>query len=500
MQLRELLAYEKITIQCHDNPDADTLATGYAAYCYLQAHGIKPRMIYAGRKITKDNLRIFVEALDIPVENVQNTDQPIEGLLLTVDCQYGSSNVTHFDADEVIIIDHHQPDGTVNVRNHIISSYVSCSTVIWEMLKQEQFDLKAYPALQTALYYGIYTDSGEMSNVSNPVDKDMLDDLTYDKGLIYRLKNSNISIDELEIAGVAMIRTTFNKELHFAVVRTAECDSNILGFIADLVLQVSAIDSCVVFNVLNGGIKFSTRSCVNTIRADHLAKYISLGIGSGGGHKDKAGGFISLGNYEREYKETEPVTYFENRMEEYMEAYEIIDVLNYRFDTSTADIYAKKKFKLGYVVASDIIPVGSDITIRTLEGDLHFTVNADTYIMIGVKGEIYPIAKEKFEASYRKLEEKYTLELEYGPKAIIQNSGREYRLMDYARSCESTGTSMIYARKLTDHGVKIFTKWDRNSYMLGEPGDYIAARYDDPDDVYVIENQIFDKTYSEVQK
>lgn len=61
--------------------------------------------------------------------------------------------------------------------------------------------------------------------------------------------------------------------------------------ISDLVLQVSEIDVCVVFNVLDFSIKFSVRSCVKETKASHLAQVISKGIGSGGGHLTKAGGF-----------------------------------------------------------------------------------------------------------------------------------------------------------------------------------------------------------------
>ena len=32
MKLSDLAAYNPITVQCHDNPDADALASGYALY------------------------------------------------------------------------------------------------------------------------------------------------------------------------------------------------------------------------------------------------------------------------------------------------------------------------------------------------------------------------------------------------------------------------------------------------------------------------------------
>lgn len=34
MMLEELLGYDRITIQCHDNPDADAIASGFGLYCF----------------------------------------------------------------------------------------------------------------------------------------------------------------------------------------------------------------------------------------------------------------------------------------------------------------------------------------------------------------------------------------------------------------------------------------------------------------------------------
>ncbi|MCI9072480.1 MAG: hypothetical protein HFH80_06650 [Lachnospiraceae bacterium] len=36
-------------VQCHDNPDADALASGYGIYCYLKARGKKVRFVYGER-------------------------------------------------------------------------------------------------------------------------------------------------------------------------------------------------------------------------------------------------------------------------------------------------------------------------------------------------------------------------------------------------------------------------------------------------------------------
>ena len=58
MKLSELLKYDDIVIQCHDNPDADALSSGYALSWYLCKNGKTPRFIYRGKnKIQKQMKR-----------------------------------------------------------------------------------------------------------------------------------------------------------------------------------------------------------------------------------------------------------------------------------------------------------------------------------------------------------------------------------------------------------------------------------------------------------
>ena len=47
MMLGELMGYDRVTIQCHDNPDADTIASGFGLYCFFRDQG-KDSCIPAG--------------------------------------------------------------------------------------------------------------------------------------------------------------------------------------------------------------------------------------------------------------------------------------------------------------------------------------------------------------------------------------------------------------------------------------------------------------------
>lgn len=293
MRLKELLKYDDIVIQCHDNPDADTIASGYAVYCFLKAYGKNSKLIYSGRNtIRKSNLKLMVSELHIPITHVEKLDEP--ELLVTVDCQYGESNVTMHKAKNIAVIDHHRISGKVPELHEIRNKFGSCSTVLWHMLKEEDFAINSDIRLSTALYYGLYTDTNEFTEISNTMDMGLRDEVEVDHVLIGRLRNANMSLEELEIAGTALLKSDYIEDYRCAIVKAGMCDPNVLGIISDLLLAVDVVDTCLVFNVLPNGVKLSVRSCVENVKASELATVICDGIGSGGGHMNKAGGFIQM--------------------------------------------------------------------------------------------------------------------------------------------------------------------------------------------------------------
>lgn len=505
MRLQDLEKYNPITIQCHDNPDADALAAGYGLYCYFQSKGKEVKLVYSGRnKIQKSNLRLMVDKLKLPVEYKAPSGKErlhIKGLLLTVDCQYGAGNVTGLSGDEIAIIDHHQVEISDVPLSLINPNLGSCSTLVWKLLTQEGFVIDDENGLGTALYYGLYTDTNQFSELYNPLDMDMREALPFDKSLITLFRNSNLSLKELEIAGIAMIRYSYNNDYEFAVIKAQPCDPNILGLISDFLLQVDIIKTCVVFNEVGDGYKFSVRSCIKEVNASELASYLAEGIGSGGGHYEKAGGFISMKLYEENYPTLHSEGYFNNRMTQYFDSFELIYATEYQADTTDMKMYEKKKVPVGFVKAADVLPVGTPITIRTLEGDIEMMVEEDLYIMIGIKGEVYPNRRAKFEQSYLELDKKYSYaecsaNTEYTPTIKNRQDGKNLVLTDYAKMCVPTGEVKIYAKPLTK-GVKVFSAWDKGKYMLGRPGDYLAVRCNDLHDIYVVEKDIFGRSYDE---
>ncbi len=506
MKLSDLHKYNPITIQCHDNPDADALASGYGLYCYFSELGKTVRLIYSGKnRIQKSNLKLMVEELKLPVEYVPvgfGETVRLDGLLITVDCQYGSGNVTRFEADEIAVIDHHQKEQEPGPLSVINSRLGSCATLVWKMMQSEGFDVNARENLGTALYYGLYTDTSQFAELYNPLDMDMREALVFDKGLINLFRNSNLSLQELEIAGIAMIRHTYNDDYQFAVIKAKPCDPNILGLISDFLLQVDAIKTCAVFNETGDGYKFSVRSCTKEVNAGDLAAFLAQDMGSGGGHFEKAGGYISLRRYEDKYPTLHSEGYFNNRMTEYFDSFELIYAKEYELEADKMERYKKNKVPVAYIKSDEIFPVGTPITVRTLKGDVNIEVSKNLFIMFDVKGEVRPEKRENFMEDYEILETEELLHQaittsEYVPVIKNRATGKDVSVADYMGFCVPVGEKYVYAKQL-EKGVKVFTLQDKDGYMTGAPGDYLAAYCDNPEDIFVVEKARFEKRYTAV--
>lgn len=337
MILSELERYNRIVVQIHDNPDADAVGSGYSIYRYFLSRGKDVRLIYGGRNVvSKSNMKLMIEKLGIPLEYAGGDGENIEldnpELLITVDCQYGQGNVQRFEAQNVAMIDHHNTGRKSDDMAEIRPNLISCATVCYALLKNEGFEVNEDINIATALYYGLYMDSNRFSEISHPLDRDMVDFLRYDSLLFKQLKYANFSLAELEIAGVAISNKIYFPEYKLAVVRAEPCDPNMLGVIGDFVIQVDSIDICIIYNECFGGYKLSVRSCLTEAEANRYVSYITEGIGNGGGHNSKAGGFISRDRF-IESCEGKLEQYIEVKTGEYFSSYSVV-----KYNDSNVDL------------------------------------------------------------------------------------------------------------------------------------------------------------------
>ncbi|MCR5120025.1 MAG: DHH family phosphoesterase [Lachnospiraceae bacterium] len=499
LRLSDLLSFNDIVIQCHDNPDADALACGFVLSKYLKLKGKEARIIYSGRsQIQKCNLTKMIELLGIEIAYVETLEKP--ELLVTVDCQYGESNVTKFEAENIAVFDHHQVSTVLPEMSEVRSNYGSCATLIFKLLEEEGLEINNDTGIATALYYGLFTDTGSLAEISHPADRDLRDHAKYSKEDILIFRNSNLSREELEIAGNALKNAYYEEKFPYAIIEAEPCDPNILGVISDMLLEVEGLESCLVYSYLSFGVKISVRSCSKNVKASELAAYIAKGFGGGGGHLTKAGGFLQRDLFEQnglEYKNEVIEDLMKERMFTYYRDSEIRYAGVEEENLEGYRRYIKREVLMGYVEGRKLAENGRRVVIRTLEGDVEVTVKDDLIIVFGIEGEMWPIERKKFEASYRESDEEYIYPGEYQPTVIDSETEEHINMLPYAKSCIALGGSGIYAKEL-DHRVKIFSTWDPEKYYLGVPGDYIAVRTDDLKDIYIIARSIFKRTYIEI--
>ena len=499
MNLKDLLGYKRIAIQCHDNPDADALASGFALFRYFETYGFSRakknlKFFYGGRTcVVKPSLIGMIEGLGIPVEHAPNLTE-WEGLLISADCQNGGGNVMKVSAPHVAVIDHHVQEGFLPVLCDLRPWLGSCSTLVWKLLEEEKFPIDI--SVATALHYGLFSDTNGFSEIRHPLDRDMWDSLSVDNRLLKKLKRSNLSLNDLSVASVALSDLRFD-EAGFVVLSAPSCDPNLLGFLSDLAMQADGVDLAVVYAAANDGIKFSVRTSSRETKASELAAWLARDLGSGGGHREKAGGYIAAKKYSDHFGDRPFDRYFSESLKSYLSAYRIVDCLQPASLVSGKTMrdwrtYRKLPVRLGFVPCSKLFLGKTDLQVRMLEGDMDIAATEDTVLMIGVKGEVYPTELEKFIQTYSLTGAPFISSLSYPPTVLNKNTGTRISLLEYAETCVASEDGTVQAMPLKE-GVKVFTRWDSENYFRGDPGDWLVAR--SPDDLYVVTKDVFTQLY-----
>ncbi len=500
MKLSDLLEYSEIWIQCHDNPDPDTIGSGYALYLYFKAKDKDVNLFYSGKNvITKSNIRILTESLEIPLKYLSPGEAArlkVKGLLLTVDCQYGSGNVTHVDADHIATIDHHPMESGIGDNIRINAGLGSCATLVWQMLCEEKSPIIENRKVCTALYYALYTDTNQFSELFGSDDLDMRDSLVYDGRLIEKLRKTNLSLKELEIAGAAMKNYFYDKDNRYAIIKTLTCDPNVLGLIADFLMQVGEIDICVVYNEIEDGYKLSVRSCISQVNSNELAETLTDQIGTGGGHYEKAGGFISKRLYESKYGNLDTDEYFKICLTEYCESFEMIMGNDYRFpkDKTLRD-YKRIDRPFLIIMPENFLNIGEMVTLRWGKISQDLEVVGGEFWSLEQGGYVQRLSREIFYDLFKIVNEPISedfSDIKGLPTVRSWADGKVYSIAGYATVCRPKKELTATGMKLT-RNVKLFPEWAQERYITGYSGDYIMCGNDKY--IFIEPGRFFDRNY-----
>lgn len=246
------------------------------------------------------------------------------------------------------------------------------------------------------------------------------------------------------------------------------------------------------------------------VRAYEFLDYVISDFGLVKGNANYASGRVSyvyLGAKLSAFEMTGAMEYLFAKCYDYFEECDWIYALGYgsehQEEIANMKRYRKKKIPWAYVRTLDIAKEGEIIKLRSLENESGIGIEAgeDAYIMIGSRGEVYDIKKEKFHKTYETTQEKIDIfdqMLDFLPEIQLESDGSYVMLDLYGKICYPKTDAGIYARPI-EKRTKIFPAQEGQEYYLGRPGDYMAVRLDDMDDLYIIQADIFRDTYEEMK-
>ncbi|HPE89896.1 MAG TPA: DHH family phosphoesterase [Spirochaetia bacterium] len=281
----------RVFIQAHDVPDPDAIASAFGLRSLLSRFGVESAIVYE-REFEKIDAQRMVELLGIELSIASSvpTIGPDDWAVI-VDGQRGNANMVDLPCLEVAAIDHHPLRDDAAYRYADIRPEIgSCAAMIAEYYVEAGQTPSGLVA--TALTYGIFVDTDNLTRGVSDLDARMFYALRAwtDADLIRKLRGSQITLRDLAMYAEALGKVETRGRLAFLGLRDA--DDSLIGAANDLVLSVDEVDVSLAYSLRGDGIKLSTRSLVDGVRADGLAEAVVEGLGFAGGHAHMGGGFI----------------------------------------------------------------------------------------------------------------------------------------------------------------------------------------------------------------
>ena len=298
LQLVELLRGHKNYIQTHNYPDPDAVASAFGLQYFLKQHGVEATICYEGT-VEKLSTRKMFEVFQIDVlEASQIQDMTEQDYIVAVDSQKYNANLTDLVGDEVACIDHHPTFIECSYQYGDIRKAGACSTLIAQYFYQTRTPMDATVA--AALAYGIKVDTADFIRGVTELDLDMFA-YVYKQADVDKIKimyHDVLELDDLKAYGAAIDNIYINDGVGFAWI-PLDCPDALIAIISDFILSLNVVDISIVYAVRRDGIKFSVRSEHGDIDAGKMVANVLKDYGSGGGHREMAGGFIPKENMDR---------------------------------------------------------------------------------------------------------------------------------------------------------------------------------------------------------
>lgn len=287
----------------HANPDPDSLASAMGLRHLAKARlGLPSVFAYSGRIMRAEN-REMVRACGIDMVPEEELDVAGFDCLALVDTQPGFGH-THVPAGRAvdIVVDHHVPpepiDNGAPAPFTDVRTYVGAtSTLVASYLMEAEVQIPS--KLATALFYGVKTDTADLSRNASPLDERVYDFLIgrVDRPALARINTPDLSPEYYRTLREALNNVRIYGDLVLCSLGRITAPE-MVAEVADLLLRLEGKTTVFCGGLVEQTYYVSLRTELD-IDAYFLIERALDGEGSFGGHGSLAGGCIRLPSADR---------------------------------------------------------------------------------------------------------------------------------------------------------------------------------------------------------
>jgi nanoRNase/pAp phosphatase (c-di-AMP/oligoRNAs hydrolase) len=298
-QLRNLAGRGPVLILTHDSPDPDALASGKGlAWLLKKAWNIDSRLKYSGLVARAEN-RAMLNLLTPDWEHI-NGSLDIESFsaVVLVDTQPTSGNNSlPENYTPQIVIDHHHPiqDALKDVSYVDVRPMMGATTtMVFQYMMAAK--IEPDPALATAMFYGLQTDTRGLARGASLVDEKVYMRLLrlLDRKKLIQVEQAGLSREYFRAFNQGLQATrVFGKAVYAYLGEMHRPDFP--AEMADLLIRLESarIAMCMGYHGQTMYLSLRTEP-LSEQDAGLYAQHLVLGLGKAGGHGTTAGGQIKL--------------------------------------------------------------------------------------------------------------------------------------------------------------------------------------------------------------